>query len=63
MEMEEDAERPTAVEALGTEKITPDGEASMRAEVDAISRRCREELAVAAPSWRGRTELGDGILL
>jgi hypothetical protein len=57
--MEEDAERPIAVEVLGKETIVPDGEASVRAEVEDISRRrrCRwlarrrrrgEELAAAA---------------
>jgi hypothetical protein len=36
-EMPDDAKRPTAVEALGTETIAPDGEASARAEVDDIA--------------------------
>jgi hypothetical protein len=44
--MEEDAERPIAVEVLGKETIVPDGEASVRAEVEDISRRrCRRWLA------------------
>jgi hypothetical protein len=45
---EEDAESPIAVEALGTETIAPEGAASWRAEVVAISRQRSEELAVAA---------------
>jgi hypothetical protein len=44
-ETEEDAERPTALEALGMEMIAPDGEASARDEVDDISRRREGELA------------------
>jgi hypothetical protein len=44
---EEDAERPTAVEALGIETIAPEGAASARAEVEDISRRRGGELAAA----------------
>jgi hypothetical protein len=36
-ERPDDAERPTEVEALGTETIAPDGEASVRAEVEDIA--------------------------
>jgi hypothetical protein len=35
--MEDDVERLTEVEALGTETIAPDGEASARAKVEAIA--------------------------
>jgi hypothetical protein len=44
------------VEALGTETIAPDGEASTRAEKEDISRRRGGELVVA----RGRTPGGSG---
>jgi hypothetical protein len=52
-EMEEDVERPTTVEALGTETIDPDGVASMRANVEDISWRHGGELAAA----RGRARV------
>jgi hypothetical protein len=48
---EEDVERPTAVEVLGTETITLDGVANARAEVDDISWQSGGELAAA----RGRS--------
>jgi hypothetical protein len=54
--MEEDVERPTTVEALGTETIDPDGVASMRANVEDISWRHGGELAAA----RGRSRADDG---
>jgi hypothetical protein len=38
-ETEDDTERPTAVEALGMETISPDSETSARAEEEDISRR------------------------
>jgi hypothetical protein len=53
-ETEEDAERPTALEALGMEMIAPDGEASARDEVDDISRWREGELAA---TW-GRSRDG-----
>jgi hypothetical protein len=57
METEEDADRPTAVEALGTEAIAPDGEASARSEVETISRRRGGGLATV----RERTRGGGGV--
>jgi hypothetical protein len=58
-ETEDDAERPAAVEALGTKTIAPYGEASARAEEEDISRRRGGELTAA----RGRTRGGsaDGL--
>jgi hypothetical protein len=54
MEMPDDAERLTAVEALGTETIAPDGEAGVRAEVEHIAaawgRSCS---GGGAGDWRG----------
>jgi hypothetical protein len=47
-----DAERPTAVEALGTETITPDGKASARAEV--------EDIAAVRRRSRGAGNMRDG---
>jgi hypothetical protein len=57
--MENDAERPAAVETLGIGTIAPDGEASARAEEEDISRRHSGDLALA----RGRTRGGgaDGL--
>jgi hypothetical protein len=46
-EMVEEVERLTVVEALGTEMIAPDGEASARAKVEDISRWRGGELTVA----------------
>jgi hypothetical protein len=53
IETEEDAERPIALEALGTEMIVADGEASTRAEVEDISRWCGGELTAARGGSRG----------
>jgi hypothetical protein len=51
-ETEEDAERPTALEALGMETIAPDGEASARDEVDDILRWREGELAATREKSR-----------
>jgi hypothetical protein len=53
-ETPDDAERPTAVEALGTEMIAPDGEVSVRAEVEVIAvARGRSRSGGGAGDWRG----------
>jgi hypothetical protein len=57
-ETPDDVERPTEVEALGTETIAPDGEASVRAEVEDIAATRGRSRGGGAGDWRGSSGAG-----